>query len=207
MNNIITFYSYKGGVGRTMSLVNVALVMAGWGLKVLIIDWDLEAPGIEYFFAPYLRESLHKGSTGIIDLLERKLPADDWEESINHIDLRLPGNIDYISSGKRDARYFERIRSFDLDAFYKAGGGDTIESLREKWAAAYDFVLIDSRTGVTEMGGLCTIQLPDIVVLLFTATEQGFEGALDIARRSARSQQLMPFSRQKTGLPACSLQA
>ena len=50
MGQIYTFYSYKGGTGRTMALANVAVLLAKWGYGVLIADWDLEAPGIEYFF-------------------------------------------------------------------------------------------------------------------------------------------------------------
>ena len=51
MGTLITFYSYKGGVGRTMALANVATLLATWGKSVLVIDWDLEAPGIEHFLA------------------------------------------------------------------------------------------------------------------------------------------------------------
>ena len=47
---IYTFYSYKGGVGRSMALANVAECFYLQGLKVLMIDWDLEAPGLEAFF-------------------------------------------------------------------------------------------------------------------------------------------------------------
>jgi len=42
----ITFYSYKGGVGRTMALANVAWRMAKMGKRIGIVDLDLEAPGI-----------------------------------------------------------------------------------------------------------------------------------------------------------------
>ena len=47
---ICTFYSYKGGVGRSMAMANVADVLSRRGLKVLMIDFDLEAPGLEQFF-------------------------------------------------------------------------------------------------------------------------------------------------------------
>ena len=40
-----TFYSYKGGVGRTLALVNIANRLAEFGKKVCILDFDLEAPG------------------------------------------------------------------------------------------------------------------------------------------------------------------
>ncbi len=44
----VTFYSFKGGVGRSMALINVAGIFAGCGFKVMALDMDLEAPGISY---------------------------------------------------------------------------------------------------------------------------------------------------------------
>src|ERR1039458_6563832 len=46
---IFTFYSFKGGVGRSMALLNTAYTLAGRGRHVLIMDMDLEAPGISSF--------------------------------------------------------------------------------------------------------------------------------------------------------------
>ena len=53
---IVTFYSYKGGTGRTMALANVAWILASAGKKVLVADWDLEAPGLHRFFHPFLQQ-------------------------------------------------------------------------------------------------------------------------------------------------------
>ena len=49
LGRIITFYSYKGGTGRSMALANVAWLLASNGQRVLAIDWDLEAPGFVFF--------------------------------------------------------------------------------------------------------------------------------------------------------------
>jgi len=46
---VVTFYSYKGGVGRSFALANIAVLLARWGHRVLTIDWDLEAPGLERY--------------------------------------------------------------------------------------------------------------------------------------------------------------
>lgn len=75
---IVTFYSYKGGVGRTMSLANVAFLAALDGLKVLVMDWDMEAPGLAYYF-----RGLHdaaeakslKNTRGLLDIFW------DWSAS------------------------------------------------------------------------------------------------------------------------------
>lgn len=43
--------------------------------------------------------------------------------------------------------------------------------------------LIDSRTGITDSGGVCTIQLPDILVPVLIANRQTLDGTSDIIRR------------------------
>ncbi len=70
---IYTFYSFKGGVGRSMALANVGEYLSSRGARILLIDWDLEAPGLEsFFFAP---ESPHfadvRCQLGLIDYLDQ----------------------------------------------------------------------------------------------------------------------------------------
>jgi cellulose biosynthesis protein BcsQ len=62
---ITTFYSFKGGVGRTMALVNVSAELARKGRRVLIVDFDLEAPGITTY-RPFARAS---SSAGVVDYI------------------------------------------------------------------------------------------------------------------------------------------
>ena len=46
---IATFYSYRGGVGRSMAMANVGELLADMGYRVILCDWDLEAPGLERY--------------------------------------------------------------------------------------------------------------------------------------------------------------
>src|SRR5262245_34313334 len=81
---IVTFYSYKGGVGRSFILANVAVLLASWGHRVLVCDWDLEAPGL----TSYLGRSADPRATrvdptapGIVDLAEQMARGNrqpDW---------------------------------------------------------------------------------------------------------------------------------
>ncbi len=76
---IFTFYSYKGGTGRTMALANIACLLAkrysGNGRGVLMVDWDLEAPGLHLFFRDFLKEPMADSDfnekPGLIDLFLR----------------------------------------------------------------------------------------------------------------------------------------
>src|SRR5437899_505885 len=64
---IITFYSYKGGTGRSMALANLAWIVAASGKRVLAIDWDLEAPGLHRYFRPFLADPDLFETDGLID--------------------------------------------------------------------------------------------------------------------------------------------
>ena len=67
---IITFYSYKGGMGRTTTMFSYALHLAKEDKRVLIIDCDLEAPGYLNFFGLSENEQLEKGEkNGLVEFL------------------------------------------------------------------------------------------------------------------------------------------
>ena len=61
----VTFYSFKGGVGRSMAMMNVAMELVAAGRKVLVVDFDLEAPGLETFNLPQPKKS----PKGIVDFV------------------------------------------------------------------------------------------------------------------------------------------
>ena len=72
----VTFYSYKGGVGRSLAIANVACVLArDYGKRVLLVDWDLEAPGLHRFFG-LESESLGPGLMDILDDYKALLTKD-----------------------------------------------------------------------------------------------------------------------------------
>lgn len=202
MGQVITFYSYKGGVGRSMSLANVAVVLSKWGFKTLMIDWDLEAPGLENFFREYLDVSEVAQQEGVLEYListqDSPSPV-NWRSYLTKFQVpkgKTPLHL--MTAGRRDANYFKRLREFDISRFYgEHGGGKIIEQLRDDLKEHYDFVLVDSRTGVTDVGGICTIQLPDMLVLLFTPTEQGLNGIKFIADSALKGQQNMPSNRTR----------
>ena len=197
---IYTFYSYKGGVGRSMALVNVAELIYRAGLNVIMVDWDLEAPGLEKFY-PDLSEQV-LSSPGIIDLLvsykekairyrpdsqEPLLAAGDVTSLLidMHPDADEPGQLRLLPAGmranERFLEYANRVKTFDWQDFYHNWEGEVyFEWLRNQLLGAADVVLIDSRTGVTEMGGVCTYQLADVVVMLCAPNAQNIDGTLQM---------------------------
>jgi MinD-like ATPase involved in chromosome partitioning or flagellar assembly len=200
---IYTFYSFKGGVGRTMALANVAALLAKWGHSVLAVDFDLEAPGLERFFCE-LRTDIQKlraETPGIVDLVESgKLgQAIDWRECL--LDVTVPGDggkLSVLSAGRNTEDYPARLQSLDFTQLFREHDlGSYIEHLRDEWKSEFEFVLIDSRTGVTDIGGICTVHLADMLVLLFTTNRSSTEGALDIVERARKAQSRLPLDRRR----------
>jgi tetratricopeptide (TPR) repeat protein len=203
---IVTFYSYKGGTGRTMALANVAWILASNGLKVLVVDWDLDSPGLHNYFRPFLDEEKIAATPGVIDMITAyawaaATPAEDWPVdwhveyaqilphaiSLNWTGFSGDGTLDFVSAGKQNRDYSSSVSSVDWDNFYdRLGGGRFFDALRADMLKQYDYVLIDSRTGLSDIADICTVHLPDILVDCFTLNNQSIEGAAAVARNVDR---------------------
>ena len=198
---IITFYSYKGGTGRTMALANIAWILAANGYRVLAADWDLESPGLHRFFHPFL-PTAERDTRGVVDMIRSyhltAVRSDERSRRDRHIgdharveqyafslDWIFPGTgtLDFLPAGRQNLEYVATLAAMDWDEFYSGlNGGEFLDAVRADMKHHYDFVLIDSRTGLTDVADICTVHLPDILVDCFTLSTQGIEGAARVAR-------------------------
>jgi MinD-like ATPase involved in chromosome partitioning or flagellar assembly/tetratricopeptide (TPR) repeat protein len=217
---VVTFYSFKGGTGRTMALANVAWILAANGKRVLVADWDLESPGLYRFFQPFLDANVDE-KPGIVDFVRRYEWAavdagmdpdtlhtrseepreaaraavtaivDEYVSQVANYTIPLSwefpddGVLHFLTSGKQTGHgdYETTLSALDWDNFYdNLNGGQFFDALRGYMKSNYDYVLIDSRTGLSDVADICTVHLPDIVVDCFTLATQGIEGAALIAR-------------------------
>ncbi|KMW59676.1 putative ATP/GTP-binding protein [Candidatus Rhodobacter oscarellae] len=202
LGGIYTFYSYKGGVGRSMALANVGALLALEGFKVLLLDWDLEAPGLEAFFQGKKQCQL-EGSVevtpGIIDLLTARSEARtlDWRSC--RLSVKFRGSeLDFISAGQRSREYSTRVQNVDWTAMFEEHDiGNYLENLREEMKLEYDFILIDSRTGITDIGDICTVLMPDYLITLFVSNQQNINGCKEIIRRAREARQNLPVNRSR----------
>ncbi|MGW7362104.1 FxSxx-COOH system tetratricopeptide repeat protein [Streptomyces sp. NPDC054841] len=214
---VVTFYSFKGGVGRTMALVNTAWILAGNGLRVLMVDWDLEAPGLHRYFHPLLTDPELSSTDGVIDLIrDYAMRADEpgpgpggtgdrtaeqdrarWFRDRCDVDRCIVGvredfpdggRLDFLPAGLQDDGYSAAVSTFDWDHFYtRLRGAAFLTALRDELRGRYDYVLIDSRTGLSDTAGICTVLLPDVVTVCFTLSAQSIQGAAAVAE-SVRAQ-------------------
>lgn len=187
----ITFYSYKGGVGRTLAAANFAVYLAKLGMKTVIIDFDLEAPGIDAKF-PLLK--VPENQKGILDYilyyqqtnndpgdvapLALQVPVDP---SNNNVPLWLIPGGQYLSE-----EYYKKLSQLDWNLIFseKRDGVAFFQQfmVRLEKELQPNFVIIDSRTGITEIAGLCTQQLADEVVMLSSMSRESIKVTKHIKR-------------------------
>ncbi|MBQ0892965.1 tetratricopeptide repeat protein [Micromonospora sp. U56] len=204
---VVTFYSYKGGTGRTMALANTAWILAANGQRVLVADWDLESPGLHRFYAPFLDPEQVASTGGVMDLIleyewenaRRRAESDaaarpgDWHRQFARVhkyafsvNWEFPGggSLDLLLAGRHNPDYATSVTGLNWDNFYnRLGGAQFFDALREDMKRHYDYTLIDSRTGISDVAEICTIHLPDVLVDCFTLSDQGIDGASAVARR------------------------
>ena len=159
-----------------MALVNVAVGLAQAGRRVLAVDFDLEAPGLDTF--SLLRPS--KPNPGLVDFVRRYLDTDQAPDVRDFV-AKSPvlDNLFVMPSGVEGKEYATTFSQIDWSALYDRRDGYLLfEDLKEQWRYQFepDYVLIDSRTGYTDTSGICTRQLPDSVVVLFFPNEQNLRG-------------------------------
>jgi len=97
------------------------------------------------------------------------------------------GTIDFVPAGQQGSTYAPLVNSFNWPNFYeRLGGGVLLDAVRLHVKAEYDYVLIDSRTGVSDTSGICTVLLPDVLVVCFTLNNQSINGAAAVTESVAR---------------------
>jgi len=195
-----------------MAVANVAWILASNGYKVLLIDWDLEAPGLHRYLRPFLTDPELTSTAGLIDFASRaarrkSAPFPDGDVVSNselsslkdctvsvNWTFRDGGSIEFIPAGQQDKSYAERVNTFNWWDFYeRLGGKRLLAAERDALKANYDYVLIDGRTGVSDTSNICTLQMPDLVVIPFTLNRQSISGAVAAAACIQAKRELLPI--------------
>lgn len=208
---VITFYSYKGGVGRSTTLAAFAIYMAVCKKKnVFIIDCDLEAPGFTNFFLKNAGEDFqHQGlveylidkECGLANL--KDLESYSWEVSK---DYSGEGSIRIMPSGNLNTKIISKgIIRTDLDAYIEGLSridfsdndysskvfNECINDIQKSFAP--DIILIDSRTGLNEIMGISIFALSDLVVGMFRHDVQDYPGLYFFIKKMIENRRLEPF--------------
>ncbi|MBB6038194.1 KGGVGR-motif variant AAA ATPase [Phytomonospora endophytica] len=188
---LVAFHSFKGGVGRTVHAVALADAMARHGSSVLLIDADLEAPGITW---------MHRAQGGQIDfgfedLLALLQGAEDGSESAA-LDIAvsyLPnqqvgrytggGRVTLVPASRRSLLGPPRIDPADLltpnrSPYYLT---EALAALAAR--AGADIVVIDLRAGATELSAPVLLDPRVQRVFVTTLSHQSLTGTEKLLRQ------------------------
>lgn len=189
---VTSFYSFKGGVGRTTAAVLTALLLAREGKKVLLIDFDVEAPGLASIFANQEDDTEHLlGVKGFIDFWVdyeankrdlNKISIDDYY--FTKTDQILVGNnggelvvVPAIATNSENAlSYIPKLSKANIKyGFGKEYVPDIfLKTLEEKINP--DYIFIDTRTGINNVGGLVFNRYAQNIFLFFYGNQQNMFG-------------------------------
>lgn len=169
----VVFFSIKGGVGRSTALAATAWRLAQSGQRVLVLDLDLESPGLSSALLPTDRQPAY----GIADWLVEDLVgnADTVVEGmIATSNLAHDGEIFVVPAhGAEPGEYIAKLGRVWMPKLQADGR-------REPWSARLlrlldvleertrpDMILIDSRSGLDEIASACITDMGANLILLF----------------------------------------
>jgi len=164
----INFYSYKGGVGRTMLTSQIARLLAALGKRVVVADFDFDAPGIPAVFGMRFQDI----DGGLFELYTKFQNSSDDEFKVNldkylkDVDIKLRGEgnnktgcIKILPSGCITKKYWNSISDpawmdslssspHKQDSFLRF----VMKKLQPTLEPMFDYLLIDARAGITYYG-------------------------------------------------------
>lgn len=179
----IVFFSIKGGVGRSTALAATAWHLAQTGKRVLVLDLDLESPGLSSALLPPERQPMY----GITDWLVEDLVGNGdmvIDGMVATSNLSRDGEIHVVPAhGAEHGEYIAKLGRVWMPKVLANG-------TRETWSARLgrllqalearirpDVVLIDSRSGIDEIASACITEMGANLILLFALEgEQTWNG-------------------------------
>lgn len=202
---VVTFYSYKGGMGRTTTMISYAIdLVLNKGKRVCIIDCDLEAPGYLNFFNLSQHVGLGSGKkNGLVEFLSdiqfskdvNNVNLNDYvinvafgneakvTDGLENIYIVPAGNLneDFDSQTNNNRhQYLEGLSRINLSNEQSISHSLQVLFNKIKDEIAPDVILIDSRTGFNDIIGTASLYLADLIVGFFGYNEQTIPGLLNI---------------------------
>lgn len=186
---VINFYSYKGGVGRTIAMIQVAYMLAKQGRRVLLVDLDIEAPSLHRIFKKQVNDEIYGVTYGLVDyLFEKTMNKIKKDQKIKTKELFCELNFDEPISGsiyvlpatkKLDSQYIYKLTQLQTNIIYENRYLEDLLSNLEK-EINVDTVLIDSRTGLNQWGAFSLLGFSDQIVFVTYPNEENIEGINEV---------------------------
>ncbi len=176
MAQIISVHSFRGGTGKSNTTANLATLLAMEGLRVGIVDTDIQSPGIHVLFNLDESEMVHS----LNDYLWGKC---DIKEAAHDVTGRLgadiKGQVFLIPSSIKAGEIARVLREGYDVGLLNDGFRSVIKSLN------LDFLMIDTHPGLNEET-LLSIAISSALVVIMRPDQQDYQGTavtIDVARK------------------------
>jgi cellulose biosynthesis protein BcsQ len=210
-STLIGFYGFKGGLGRTLAAVHIAHYYSRMGKRVLLVDADLEAPGLSFWNPPRPGES----EEGLVQLLAKLESGEDRDgftlaPYIRNSEDFFRWEIDNHPRAMADCAPVHLLPTGlgpspdSLDRYIKGLARaeevllDRAKTLRRLLQASdYDIVIVDSRAGLHKIAAAIFGDLAEFLVLLTGPSRQaarGFRTALEMFSEDQLSRSVYAMS-------------
>ena len=193
----VTFYSVRGGVGRSTALGYCGRILASRGRKVICVDLDLEAPGLASLFGV---ESQVDGWQGVLPLLASFDKGETPDVSRHLIRVTESDELYCLPAGQPSADYARLLRLINPPAWYSEER-NPLRSLHKALAESLPFkpdvILLDARTGISEISAPLLFDLADLAVIVFFPHPQAQRATKEVVRAllSSRTKRTVGNSR------------
>lgn len=165
---VVTFYSLRGGVGRSTALAYTARSLARAGKTVVCVDMDLEAPGLAALLAPGQVVDPGQGVVALLSALDRG-ERPDFSQHL------LPATGDeerlfVVPAGELGPAYARAMRDIVPFDWYREEVNPLhllFDGLKARLPFKPDVILCDARTGITDLSGPLLFDLSDMAVAVF----------------------------------------
>ncbi|MBF0602198.1 MAG: AAA family ATPase [Nitrospirae bacterium] len=179
---VVTFYSLRGGVGRSTALAHTGRILSEMGHKVVCVDMDLEAPGLSSLFGVEDETIADLGVVSLLTALDNKQKIEFREHLIP---VPRSDNLFLVPAGVPSAEYARKLRFVAPEMWYMEDYNPLrglLDGLKKKLPFQPDVILLDARTGFSEMSGPLLFELADMAVVVFFPHPQAKSGTEVITR-------------------------
>lgn len=176
MSKIISIHSFRGGTGKSNTTANLAVLLAIRGLRVGVVDTDIQSPGIHVLFGLKEAEMHH----ALNDYLWGKCGTEDTVYDVTQTTVAAgDGKVFLIPSSLKAGEIARVLREgYDISQL-NAGLQEVIGALD------LDILLIDTHPGLNEET-LLSIAISDALAIVLRPDQQDYQGTVvtvEVARR------------------------
>lgn len=176
MSKIISIHSFRGGTGKSNTTANITAILAAQGLRVGVIDTDIQSPGIHVLFGMDEDDMGHS----LNDYLWGKCAIEDCAHDVTAtLGAAIKGQIYLIPSSIKAGEIARVLREGYDVGLLNDGFHDLVENLN------LDVLMIDTHPGLNEET-LLSIAISDALVIILRPDQQDYQGTgvtVEVARK------------------------